>query len=83
MQAARLMAALVAYRQVAFFAPVHGGKFHAAWLISGVPVCGATSELDQSIAIRTSVGGSVHPMVCKRCQAKTTSEAGSAHGVQR
>ena len=70
-------------RQIAFFAPADNkGKWHAAWLISQTPVCGANVTLDQTQAIRTQAGNDrVHPIVCRRCMRLSLPAGVSATGM--
>lgn len=72
-------------RQVSFFAPADmGGKWHAARLVSNVPVCGAAVELGAEF-IATQQGQEstrVHPLVCRRCLRLTTPPGVSGGGLR-
>ena len=77
-------APVVATRQIAFWEPEEGkGKWHAAWMISHVPVCGVAVDLGRANVIRSGVGDRLHPFACKRCARLTVTEGVSAEGVER
>lgn len=73
-------------RQIAFFKPSDDrGKWHAAWLVTHTPVCGASVPLGTE-AIHSSQGQDstkVHPLVCRRCLRLSTTPGVSATGIKR
>lgn len=75
-------------RQIAYYptTSARGGKYHAAWLVSHTPVCGAAVLLDTSGAIYTRQGQintQVHPIICRRCLRLSAREGVTAHGMKR
>jgi hypothetical protein len=64
-------------RQVSFFPPIGGGKYHATTALHGdeIAICRAMI-LDRSIApiILTPISDYVSPMLCRRCLKITESE---------
>lgn len=55
-----------------FFSPLYGGKFHRADL-TGVALCsGAMVDLNgDTIHYHPAEAGKPHPILCKRCLAKS------------
>lgn len=73
-------------RQIAYFTPADArGKWHAAWMVTHTPVCGAWTPLGTD-AIRTAQGqeiARVHRIVCRRCLKLSAVPGVSAEGVKR